>query len=225
MPRSIRSWSRCRARPAAGRPRRCRATDRGTPRRARRGVDHLAALEAQPHPATSRPPMVAGQMKDLALHRVLDRPGEELAVGHVVLAITRDDPVAQRRPASGRFPRDDPHLLVALDPCREPVAFIGRASRPRGVGVVGEAGAEVRKSSKSTGSSRHRRRERPVGYIVPTQRCSPSAARFTSSPSDRGSPPAGTAAFGVDLGELAGVNVRPRSRSGSRPPRGAARDR
>ena len=48
-------------------------------------VDDLAGLEAQPHAGDLAPADHGRQVEgDLALDRVLDRAGEELAVGHVV---------------------------------------------------------------------------------------------------------------------------------------------
>ena len=57
----------------------------------RGGVDHPPVLEAQPHAGHLAPAVDRREReRDLAPDRVLDRPGEELAVGHVVVADARD---------------------------------------------------------------------------------------------------------------------------------------
>ena len=65
-----------------------------------RGVDDLAVLEAEAH-AGHLAAAVGGRERerDLAVRRVLDRAGEELAVGHVVLARAGDPGAARRRRA------------------------------------------------------------------------------------------------------------------------------
>ena len=57
-----------------------------------RRVDDLAALEAQLDADDLAAADHGGKVeRDLSLHRVLDGAGEELAVGHVVLAVRRDE--------------------------------------------------------------------------------------------------------------------------------------
>ena len=57
-----------------------------------RGVDHPAGLEAQAHPRDLPAADHRRQVEaDFALDRVLDRAGEELAVGHVVVADAGDE--------------------------------------------------------------------------------------------------------------------------------------
>src|SRR5205814_10025220 len=82
-----------------------------------RCVHDLAGLEAEPHTGDLAAPVARREMEaDLALGRVLDRTGEELAIGHVVLAVGGDEgPLGDPDPQVGAIP-SDVDLGAALDP-------------------------------------------------------------------------------------------------------------
>src|SRR4051794_18640188 len=91
-------------------------------------VDDLAILEPDPPPGALAA-SVDGREREapLAVHAVLHRAREELAVGHVVRAVARD-PVAPRhvQPDVGAGP-DHVHLLAPLDPVGEALDLLGLA--------------------------------------------------------------------------------------------------
>ena len=121
-----------------------------------RGVHHLAVLEAHAHAGHGAAAVARREREDdLAVHRVLHRAGEELAVGHVVLAHARD-PVAPRHAKRDvGAVRLDADLLLALHPVREPPHLL-RLALPSGhrIPVEGEAGRVV---EVLVGGQRHAR--------------------------------------------------------------------
>src|SRR4051812_14335530 len=114
------------------------------PRRRAR-VRDLSVLEPEGH-AADLPARVGGRERerDHAVRGVLDRTGEELAVGHVVVPVA-GHPGAARDVQGDVGARGvlEADLLLAIHPLGEPLDGVGLAL-PRGyrILVVGEAGAE-----------------------------------------------------------------------------------
>src|SRR3954454_13812467 len=110
-----------------------------------RRLHHLAALEAEANAGDLAAAVGGGEReRHLALDRVLDRAGEELAVRHVVLADAGDPGPLGHAELDVRAGRGDPHLLLALDPLGQPVDLVGLALPGRDrLGVRCEAGPVV----------------------------------------------------------------------------------
>src|SRR3954449_1022192 len=91
-----------------------------------RRVNHLAALELEVNARDLAARVARRQVEgDLALRRILDRPGEEFAVGHVVLAAGRDEGAALHAEAQCGAVAGDMNLGAALDPVGEPLGLLG----------------------------------------------------------------------------------------------------
>ncbi len=155
------------------------------------GVDDLAGLEAQAHAGDLAAADHGRQVEgDLALDRVLDRAGEELAVGHVVLADAGDELAAGDAELDVGAGGGHADLLAPLDPLGQARGLL-RGPLPGGQRVgVGRRGRRRSRSPRSRrGSSPPPRRRRWSGRACSTsgtrpRRCAPSPA-----PSARRSPP------------------------------------
>ena len=185
-------------------------------------VDDLAALEAEADAGDLAAGVGRRQVEgDLALGRVLDRAGEELAVGHVVLAVGGLEVAAgdvQLQVGAGPL---DVDLLAALDPLGEPDRSPRRPAPRRRPGRAGRRGRRGSRSPRTrAGSSPPRPRRRWSG----TASRSSAGRRRRSAPSS--SACSGCIAFwrrvccsGGTLRELADVGVGEDPRSARRPPR------
>ena len=158
-----RSSCRCRARPGAARPRRWPAPVAGTPARARPspGRPRRRAARAR-RPRRRRPPARGGTVEAQdALGAVLVRAGEDLAAGHVALAVAVDPPAAADRQAQVGALGLDADLARPRQPRDQRRPGTRRAAaRRHGVGPVQEQGARRRTRRTPRRPSRPGRRAR-----------------------------------------------------------------